>query len=841
MKVFLSMSAKETDEQIKSVEKQIAELDARREALTARLADLKAKMSREVDSRIVDSSPNTNDSTNHNESKKSQAEFPNAKVRLSSSSAEKIALFRSLFRGREDVYPRRWENLKAGTSGWQPVCANEWAPGLCFKPKSKCSDCLNRVLLPVTDTVIRNHLAGGNPGEPLRSGVRRDFTIGVYPLLTDDTCWFLAVDFDKAAWPEDVAAFRETCVRIGVPCAVERSRSGKGAHVWVFFSRAIPAALARRLGAYIITETMERRPEIGFESYDRFFPNQDTMPHGGFGNLIALPLQRKPRSLGNSIFIDENIEPYRDQWAFLSSVQRMRMESVESIVYEAQRHGKITGVRMVATDEDAEHPWTAPPSGVRGLHVKNLPEKVNIVLGNQIYVQTEGMPPALVNRLIRIAAFQNPEFHRAQIMRLSTFGKPRIISCAEDFRNHVGLPRGCREDVEEMFRSLGIKIIISDERVAGAKIAVEFQGALRPEQNIAADRILAHDNGVLAATTAFGKTVIGAYMIAARQANTLVLVHRRQLLDQWVAQLAAFLGVDKKRIGKIGGGKREPTGFIDVALIQSLMKDGGVDDIVAEYGHMIVDECHHITAASFEQVARRCKAKYVAGLSATVIRKDGHHPIIFMQCGPVRYRVDARRQAELRPFRHRVIVRKTEFEITRLSQEEPDPVIQNIYSAMISDEVRNAMIIADVVSSVNAGRSPVIITERKEHLNSIAEKLAETFSNVIVLQGGMGVKQRRAMMTRLEDIPEDAPRIIVATGSYLGEGFDDARLDTLFLAMPISWRGTLAQYAGRLHRLHDSKKEVQIYDYADMHVAVLAKMYERRLAGYRSIGYVVSD
>ncbi|MEW6202132.1 MAG: DEAD/DEAH box helicase family protein [bacterium] len=507
---------------------------------------------------------------------------------------------------------------------------------------------------------------------------------------------------------------------------------------------------------------------------------------------------------------------------------------------DAQRRGRILSVRMVLSDEDADQPWAAPPSRKRELPLTNLPESVAVVLGNQIYIPREGMPPAVINRLIRLAAFQNPEFYRAQAMRLSTFGKPRIICCAEDFKNHVGLPRGCFEEINDLLDTLGVKTEIADERVSGTKINVKFHGTLRTEQKTAADKMLAHDTGVLAATTAFGKTVIAAYMIAKRETNTLVLVHRRQLLDQWIAQLATFLTIDPKMIGQIGDGKHKPTGFIDVALIQSLIRNGVVDDVVADYGYLVVDECHHISAASFEQVARQCKAKYVTGLSATVIRKDGHHPIIFMQCGAVRYRVDARKQAEQRPFEHRVIVRRTDFLIQKTSEDAPEPPIQSIYAAIIAYNRRNEMILEDIIEAVKANRSPVLLTERKEHLAFFAEKLGSVFSRVIALKGGMGTKQRQAVAEEIAKIPVDEPRIIVATGRYLGEGFDDARLDTLFLAMPISWRGTLAQYAGRLHRLHDNKKEVLIYDYADLDVPVLARMHERRLKGYRSIGYDIS-
>lgn len=762
-----------------------------------------------------------------------------APVTTQSPSGDKVALFMSLFRGRQDVYPRRFESKRTGKSGYQPVCRNEWIRGRCGKPKIKCVNCRHREFLPVTEDVIRNHLKGCD----LQEGAQRDFTIGVYPLLSDETCWFIAADFDKTSWIEDASAFLRTCESYGVPAALERSRSGNGGHVWIFFSEPIPAVLARQLGSFMLTETMERRPEIGLDSYDRFFPSQDTMPTGGFGNLIALPLQKKPRESGHSLFLDESFDLYADQWAFLSTVRRLARRDVEALAGEAIRRGRVVGVRMVVTDEDDDEPWTAPPSRrpkEQPIHGP-LPESLDVVLGNQIYVPKESLPPALRNRVIRLAAFQNPEFYKAQAMRFPTFDKPRIISCCEDFPMHIGLPRGCLEELVALMQSLDIETKITDERCAGTRIDVLFKGALMPEQEKAAESMLAHKSGILAATTAFGKTVVACYMIAQRAVNTLVLVHRRQLLDQWIARIQQFLGLEAKKIGQIGGGKRNPTLKIDVAIIQSLSKKGIVDDIVDKYGHLVVDECHHISARSFEIVARQSKARFVTGLSATVTRKDGHHPIILMNCGPIRHRVDHRKQAASRPFDHRVITRSTNFKLPQPLLAREAPAIQEIYSALVVDENRNNMIIQDVLRVLAERRSPVLLTERREHLDLLSSRIAPLISNMIVLRGGLGKKQRQILLDKIARIPDDEERIILATGRYLGEGFDDARLDTLFLTLPVSWRGTLAQYAGRLHRLHEAKKEVIIYDYADLDVPMLAKMYDRRRSGYRAIGYEIDS
>jgi superfamily II DNA or RNA helicase len=759
---------------------------------------------------------------------------PCAAISIDPITPERIRLFLSLFRGRQDVFPKRWDNVGTGKSGYSPACRNEWAKGTCNKPRVSCSTCTNQAFIPVTEEIIRKHLCG----EP-NHWQTRDTSIGVYPLLKDETSWLLAADFDEEHWQQDVQAFSETCRKKNVPVAIERSRSGNGAHAWIFFAQALSASVVRKLGALLLTETMEQYPDIGFESYDRLFPNQDTMPSGGFGNLIALPFQKSPRAKGNSLFIDDHFVPHPDQWAYLASIRRMNVEDVLALVDDASACGKIIGVRM-PVDEDEGEPWLLPPSRKRPITVSGpLPESIALTIGNQIYIPKEGLPPPLINRLIRLAAFQNPEFYAAQAMRLSTFDKPRVIACAENFSQHIGLPRGCLDATADTFNSLDIRVITDDKRLPGQSLKTSFTGELLPEQQKAATALLPHDTGVLAATTAFGKTVVAAHMIAQRKTNTLILVHRQQLAEQWTARLQTFLDIDPNKIGQIGGGKRKPTGVIDIALIQSLCRKNEVDDLVANYGHLIVDECHHLSAVSFEAVARAFKGKYVLGLTATATRKDGHHPIIFMQCGPIRYKVDPKQQALQRPFEHRVIVRDTFLQPPAIPEEEAKLAIHKLYAHIVSDKDRNTMICEDVIHALQLKRTPLMLTERKEHAAQLAESLKDACNHVIVLHGGLSNKERKQTMENLANIPETETRLIVATGRYIGEGFDDPRLDTLFLAMPISWHGTLAQYAGRLHRLHHAKKEVVIYDYIDRQIPMLARMAEKRLKGYAQLGYEI--
>ena len=813
-------TAHELEVEIEQIRDRLAANEAERKELEAALRDLVSRCSAAA----------------ANYSSPTIADAPG--VMAASSTAKKIALFRRLFAGRADVFPVRWENRKTAKSGYAPACANEWVKGICGKPQVKCGECPHQAFIPVTDDIIEKHLRGGEGAR----GSGGDFVAGVYPLLPDETCWFLAADFDEESWAADALAVLETCQAKGVPAALERSRSGNGGHVWIFFSEPVSARTARQLGAAMLTETMERRPEIGFASYDRFFPSQDTMPVGGFGNLIALPLQRRARELGNSVFIDQDLRPYDDQWAFLAARPRLSAKAAAEIVDDAETRGRILGVRMPVEDEDADEPWRMTPSRrpKAGPVGSPLSGKITIVVADQLYIDRTDLPPAMTARLIRLAAFQNPEFYRAQSMRFPTFGKPRIISCAELHPRHVGLPRGCLDEAVELIRGEGAEVELNDLRVIGDPLAsrVRFQGTLHEPQVKAFEAFLPHDHGVLAATTAFGKTVVAAALIAQRGRNALVLVHRRELLTQWVERLRTFLDIDPKDIGVIGGGRRKPTGVIDVALIQSLVRRGEVSDLVADYGHLIVDECHHLSAASFELVARRAKARYVLGLSATVARKDGHHPIIFMQCGPVRHRVDARAQAAARGINHRAKHRSTEFQLPPPLAASDRPSMPAVYAAIAQDEPRNNLIFDDVLKALEAKRSPVVLTERRDHLEYLQKRFSRFVRNLVVLRGGMSATERKASEVALR-APEDQERLILATGRYLGEGFDDQRLDTLFLTMPISWKGTLAQYVGRLHRQHNGKTEVLVVDYVDEMVPVLARMAAKRRTGYRALGYTV--
>jgi superfamily II DNA or RNA helicase len=735
---------------------------------------------------------------------------------------EKVKLFASLFRGREDVYPIRWES-KTGRSGYSPACANEWRAGVCEKPRIKCGDCEHRALIPVTGQTVFDHLAGRH-------------TVGVYPLLTDDTCHFLAVDFDDADWREDARAFAGSCDELGVPVALEVSRSGNGEHAWIFFSSRVSARDARRLGTALISHTCARTRQLKLNSYDRLFPNQDTMPKGGFGNLIALPLQKAPRERGGSVFVDRDLQPYDDQWAFLAGLPKMPPADIEPTILRATGGRHPLDVTFIDSEDQAT-PWRRQEPASSRLPGP-MPASLKITLANMVYFEKAALPQPLANRLIRLAAFQNPEFYKAQAMRLPVWDEPRVIGCAENFPQHIALPRGCLEAALTLLRENGIRPELQDERSAGTGLQVQFRGALRPDQQQAVDAMLAHDAGVLCAPTAFGKTVTAAALIAARGVNTLILVHRAELLRQWRERLQSFLAEasdgsqGRPNIGAIGGGKSKATGQIDIALMQSLCRQGEVSALVEDYGHIVVDECHHLSAFSFEAILKRAKAKYVLGLTATPIRRDGRQPIIFMQCGPTRHTAEKPAGA---PQTLEIVPR---YLSARVAAGDDAP-IQQVFQVIASDAARTAQVADEVTAAFTAGAKVLVLTERTEHLDALRQALGTRVSPLLVLHGRMSAKQRATLLQELEGLPADAPRVLLSTGKLVGEGFDHAPLDTLVLAMPISWKGTLAQYAGRLHREHASKSSVQIVDFVDEGHPALLRMWERRQRGYQAMGYRV--
>jgi superfamily II DNA or RNA helicase len=712
-----------------------------------------------------------------------------------------------LFRGRQDVYAVRWQNSD-GRSGYAVACEHEWVQGICQKPRIKCGECPHRRFKPLDFNAVYDHLSGKH-------------VTGLYPLLPDSTCYLLAVDLDKEDWRSDVRALAQACRDEGIPYLVEISRSGAGAHLWVIFSDAVPAWSARALGFKLLDKAMQRHPSLSFDSYDRLFPNQDTMPDGGFGNLIALPLQHQARSHGCTVFVDDELNTYPDQWALLNQQKTVSLDQLRDMVGNKPDSDATAVVAL---------PWEQSLP-VRTEKITGCPENITLILANHVYMELSDIPGPLAARIKRMASFANPVFFKTQALRFSTHGIPRYISCARIEQGYLSVPRGCFDELQALLQEQGVTVEIDDRRTHGQFLdGINLKTTLRGNQKKAVRVLEDHDTGILHAPTAFGKTVTAIGIITKRQVNTLILTHSRQLLDQWKERLETF--IEGTSVGVIGGGKKKPTGQIDVSTYQSLINknDNTVSNLIRGYGQVIIDECHHISAPRYEMLLNEVSARYVVGLTATPDRQDGHQKIMFMVAGPVRHKVRAEASSK---FVQRVIVRERhEVPPTDLSKGGERPHVASVYRWLAESSPRNQAIVKDVVLCVQNQSNCLLLTERREHAETLATLLEAEAVSSVVLRGGMRARERRMTEGQLQEA-----QVIVATGKYAGEGFDLPRLDTLFLGLPIAWKGTLAQYAGRVHRDIDGKQEVRIYDYLDTGLPMLERMFRKRAKGYKAMGY----
>lgn len=728
---------------------------------------------------------------------------------------EKISLFLSLFRCRGDVYPRLWENLKSGKKGYSPVCRNEWVRGVCEKPRVKCSECPHQAFPPLNEAAAKDHLTGKT-------------VIGTYAIREDNTCVFLAADFDGAGWKEDIRAYRDAARELGVEVAVERSRSGNGGHAWIFFGEPVSALLARRLGTLMVAKASALHPAMSLASYDRFFPNQDTLPAGGFGNLIALPLQAKAREAGNSVFLDDDFGPLSDQWNFLADSPRIDLERLEELLDQAL---PAESGEMLPRFEDRVLD-TIPAAVKKG----DFTGTTRSLRSAQLEIPITDLPASLIAALKRLATLANPVFFEKQRLRFGTYNIPRFIFCGEMHPDRLVLPRGVAGAAEELFRKAGGRLEIEDQRQSRTACEFIFHGELTSEQQSAVDAMLAHDDGVLLAPPGAGKTVMGCAIIAARKTPTLILVHRKPLLEQWRSRLETFLGLEKKEIAVLAADGVPEHAAVAIGMIQTFAKSPHPGALFAPFGQVIIDECHHVPAASFEAVMKTCTAHHFLGLTATPNRKDGLQKILFLQCGPIRYRMEPEADPEIRRV---LIVRDIHL---GLPPDELRMPVHQIWEMLANHEERNHRISADISNALCESRNCVVLSDRREHLVSLEQALRKknpgAGKRIQRMDGSMGKKARAAILAEIVRLTKSRQGFVLfATSSLVGEGFDLPELNTLFLTLPVSFRGRLIQYAGRLHRACEGKSEVRIYDYVEPEHPLTTQMHRKRMSAYRGMGY----
>ena len=768
--------------------------------------------------------------------------------------------FFSMFWGRQDVYAKRSVNKETGKAAYYPQCNNFWT-NVCHKKIKdgiNCKDCKNRSYKAITKKDILNHLQG--------NAYNASDVIGVYPLLSNGTCRFMVFDFDNHdkdaeekdfanaddTWVEEVESMREICVLNGIEPLVERSRSGRGAHVWIFFDKPIAASFVRKFGFALLDKGAEQINLKSFKYYDRMLPAQDSLPEdSAVGNLIALPLQGKALQDGNSAFIDGNWNAYPNQWETLFNKPRLSQEFLEEKIKEWSNI--IDDIAANAAESDREKPWNR----MQHFNKNDVEGKLHIILSNGIYVDNTNLKAAMQNRIRRMAAISNPVFYKNQAIGTSNYDTARWIYLGKDhLSGYIQIPRGLQDELWENIKQADIDYEMEDERQQGRKINVDFKGELRPEQDKALKELIRYDNGILHAATAFGKTVVSSAIIAQKKINTLIILESSALIEQWKEALEKFLNINeglptyetktgrvrkrKSLIGTLQGAHDSMTGIIDIAMAGSLCKKGMYHKMMNEYGLVLIDECHHSASETIANVLKEVKAKYVYGVTATPKRGDGLEKINYMLIGPIRYSYTAKEKAKEQGIQHLVYPRFTRTVPPRgVINGKMHP--NEAYDIIHNNDIRDEQIVEDIKNCVLAGRTPVVLSRYKDHSEKLYERLKDYADNVFLMTGNNSKKEHKKILEQMHQVDKAESLILIATGSLVGEGFDFPRLDTLFMATPVSFRGVVEQYAGRLNRDYAGKENVIIYDYVDNHIPMFNNMYMKRLKAYKQIGYEFGD
>lgn len=734
-------------------------------------------------------------------------EKPKEIIRHCLTNDEKIKAYLSYFIGRDDIFAYQYITSE-GKKQFYPACKGRMnLTGYCPK---RCNECDNKQYVGITEHEVKRHLVGSD-------------LFGIYPLLKGDVCRLLAVDFDDEDYQESASAFSSICNKHNLDNLVEISSSGFGAHVWLFFASDIKAAKARKLGTYLLYEAMDSSKGINFDSLDRMFPSQDFVPKNGYGNLIALPLQGNKAKEGKTVFVDNNFVPYdlKDQINALLSIKKIAEEEIDVLLKEYKENDFFPLLSKNVLKNIK-------------LNRNDFTKEIVIIKQNEIVVPKAGLNDRSVKFIYRLASFPNPQYYESQQQRRSVYNIPRVLKLYNEDESFVYLPRGCYEDLIKVLNFFDVKINLVDKQVNGELISVSFKGSLKDYQKDGLDKLLQYDNGLFIAPPAFGKTVTAIALIAELRINALVIVPSIALLNQWIERLNQFLDVgyeykkEKDKFGIYYGSKKKLTNKIDVACIDSLVGEEG-DEILKHYGLVILDEVHHIGATTYEKVVRRCCSKYLYGFTATPKRSDKNEKIVYKTIGDIRYQYKDNGDALEK-------VLKPEFTFFSFSSLDKTVGYADMLTALLNDEERNKRIADDIRKAYKQKRNALVLTDRIEHIN-ILKNLLDDLDNVFIINGQLSKNEKNEFYNNIGNVKNGF--VIISTGKYIGEGFDDRRLDTLFIVSPFRWNGTLEQYVGRLHRSNEDKHNVEVHDYIDINVSLFANMYHERLRGYRKLGYIV--